>query len=99
MEEIKLDIWHIEIRKLTDLPGVNWFASFAIKVIDAYVLKAASEAAERTSEMKACAGRASYVNVDLLKKPDAGAKACAIWLSAIFTVYAKSVHGSNAIML
>jgi len=54
------------------------------------LLKAASEAAERTSVMKARAGRASYVSADLLKKPDAGAKACVIWLSAIFSVFSKS---------
>ena len=57
------------------------------------VMKAASEAAEHTSQMKARAGRASYVSADLLKKPDAGAKACVIWLSAMFTVFVKSVHG------
>jgi len=57
------------------------------------VLKAASEAAVHTSQMKARAGRASYVSADLLKKPDAGAKACVIWLSAIFTVFAKSIRG------
>jgi len=57
------------------------------------VLKAASEAAEHTSGMKASAGRASYVSADLLTKPDAGAKACAIWLSAIFTVFSKSMNG------
>jgi len=56
------------------------------------MLKAAAEATERTSRMKARAGRASYVNADLLKKPDAGAKACVIWLSAAFDVYAKSVR-------
>jgi len=42
--------------------------------------------------MKARAGRASYVSSNLLTKPDAGAKACVIWLSAIYTVYAKSVN-------
>jgi len=56
------------------------------------VLKAAKEAAENTSQMKARAGRASYVNADLLKKPDAGAVACVIWLSAIVNVYTKSVN-------
>jgi len=56
-------------------------------------MKAASEAAERTSQMKARAGRASYVSSDLLKKPDAGAKGCVIWLSAILNVHAKSARG------
>ena len=55
-----------------------------------YMLKAASEAADRTSQMKARAGRASYVSADLLKNPDAGAKACVVWLSAIFAAFAKS---------
>ena len=55
--------------------------------------KAASEATELTSQMKARAGRASYVSSDLLKKPDAGARACVIWMSAVLGVYAKSIHG------
>jgi len=68
------------------------FVFFVYLVSLGGVLKAAAEAAERTSVMKARAGRASYVNADLLKKPDAGAKACVIWLSAAFNVYAKSIR-------
>jgi len=42
--------------------------------------------------MKARAGRASYVSPDLIKKPDAGAMACVIWLSASLAVCTKSGH-------
>jgi len=67
---------------------------FSVKALTRHcVWKAAAETAEHTSQMKARAGRASYVSSHLLKKPDAGAKACVIWLSAIFNVYAKSVSG------
>ncbi|CAJ0581558.1 unnamed protein product, partial [Mesorhabditis spiculigera] len=43
----------------------------------------ANEAAEKTAEMKAHAGRAAYTAEDVQTKPDAGATAAAIWIEAI----------------
>ncbi|XP_076801479.1 triokinase/FMN cyclase-like [Clavelina lepadiformis] len=47
------------------------------------VAKVVAEAAEATKNMKAKAGRASYVASNLLTQPDAGATAVVIWLDAI----------------
>ncbi|XP_053373186.1 triokinase/FMN cyclase-like isoform X1 [Mercenaria mercenaria] len=46
-------------------------------------VKAGESAAESTKDMKARAGRASYVSADLLTKADPGAMAVAVWLKAI----------------
>lgn len=48
--------------------------------------QAGEKAAEGTKNMKARAGRASYVSADLLKRPDPGATAVAIWLKAVLEV-------------
>ncbi len=54
------------------------------------LLKAARLEAERTAEMRARAGRASYVNAELVTRPDAGAVGCVLWMSAAFDVYEDS---------
>nr|XP_054758491.1 triokinase/FMN cyclase-like [Lytechinus pictus]XP_054758492.1 triokinase/FMN cyclase-like [Lytechinus pictus] len=46
-------------------------------------VKAAEKSAEATPKMAARAGRARYVNPDLLGRPDPGAMAVAIWLRAV----------------
>ena len=53
------------------------------------LLQAAEEAAKDTQSMKAKAGRASYVSSDVLKNPDPGATAVAIWLRAAFDTLSK----------
>ncbi|KAL4238556.1 hypothetical protein ACF0H5_003263 [Mactra antiquata] len=49
-------------------------------------VKIGESVAEGTKDMKAHAGRASYVNSDLLTKPDPGAMAVAMWLKAVLEV-------------
>lgn len=53
--------------------------------IDIFTLavEAAEETTESTKDMKAKAGRASYVSSDLLTKPDPGAVGTTLWLRAI----------------
>ncbi|XP_070181470.1 triokinase/FMN cyclase-like isoform X2 [Littorina saxatilis] len=48
---------------------------------------AAEKGAESTREMKARAGRASYVSTSLLQQPDAGAVGVATWLRAAYTAF------------
>ncbi|XP_025105871.1 triokinase/FMN cyclase-like [Pomacea canaliculata] len=60
--------------QLTQTNGISAFASAA---------QAAETAAQNTAQMKAQAGRASYVNSDILNQPDAGAVAVTIWMKAI----------------
>nr|CAB3266978.1 triokinase/FMN cyclase-like [Phallusia mammillata] len=52
------------------------------KEVAKVVSKACCDAAESTANMKARAGRASYVASNLLAKPDAGAVAVSIWIEA-----------------
>lgn len=52
-----------------------------------FILKAAEAEAERTVQMVARAGRASYVNRDQLNQPDPGAKAVSFWMRAILDSY------------
>ncbi|XP_067136567.1 triokinase/FMN cyclase-like isoform X1 [Centruroides vittatus] len=47
-------------------------------------VKSAETSAATTAELRARAGRASYVNSDLLKSPDPGAHAVGIWMRAVF---------------
>ncbi|XP_052272518.1 triokinase/FMN cyclase-like isoform X3 [Dreissena polymorpha] len=49
----------------------------------AQAVKAGEAGMESTKTMKAHAGRASYVNADLLTRPDPGAMVVAIWLKAV----------------
>lgn len=61
------------------------FTNFKKKIasVDFSVHQAAETAAQNTAKMKAQAGRASYVNSDILNQPDAGAVAVTIWMKAI----------------
>ena len=52
--------------------------------ITSFFIQAAKLGAEATVNMKAKAGRASYVNVAQLTQKDPGAEAVALWLEAIF---------------
>ncbi|XP_077864030.1 triokinase/FMN cyclase-like [Saccoglossus kowalevskii] len=56
--------------------------------LDAFgkAVRAAEESAEATAKMEAKAGRASYVSQDKLTKPDPGATAVAIWMTAIYDI-------------
>ncbi|XP_077978362.1 triokinase/FMN cyclase-like [Glandiceps talaboti] len=49
-------------------------------------VKAAEDSAKATAQMKARAGRASYVNQDLLTQPDPGATAVSLWMRAAYDV-------------
>ncbi|XP_046637973.1 triokinase/FMN cyclase-like [Daphnia pulicaria] len=52
----------------------------------------AEEEAEKTAGMRARVGRASYVNEDLLSKPDAGATAVAIWFRGFVSALDSELH-------
>ena len=60
-----------------------WTFCFIIKVVSMNH-QAAKLGAEATVDMKAKAGRASYVNVSQLTQKDPGAEAVALWMQAIF---------------
>lgn len=49
-------------------------------------VSASEVAAESTKDMKAHAGRASYVSAERLKKPDPGAVAVTVWLKAVLEI-------------
>ncbi|XP_038056743.1 triokinase/FMN cyclase-like [Patiria miniata] len=50
-------------------------------------VEAAEDTAVRTATMEARAGRASYVNKELVREPDPGAQAVAAWLRAAFRCF------------
>ena len=51
------------------------------------MLQAAEKGAESTRDMKARAGRASYVSTSLVQQPDPGAVGVATWLRAAYSAY------------
>lgn len=56
----------------------------AVNALGERVLAATSKAVAATANMKAQAGRASYVNPSLLKNPDPGARAVEVWMGWVF---------------
>lgn len=54
-------------------------------------IQAAEDMAKNTAQMRAKAGRASYINKELVNQPDPGAYAVALWLRAAYN----GMTGSN----
>ncbi|XP_070566578.1 triokinase/FMN cyclase-like isoform X1 [Ptychodera flava] len=79
-----LDPLHAACQTLQPVQGNSTPAESFQKAV-----QAAEEVTKATTHMKAKAGRASYVNPELLTKPDAGATAVTLWLRAACDVMGK----------
>ena len=58
------------------------------------VFQAAEKGAEATRDMKARAGRASYVSTSLVQQPDPGAVGVVTWLRAAYNAYLAATSSS-----
>ena len=65
---------------------INLVIIIATIVILVPCFQAASDGAEATVQMKAMAGRSSYVHSSHLVNPDPGARAVALWFEAVYKI-------------